>query len=77
MLVNTSFTTFNPISVMMPGFSMTSAKPYFTSSEWLILPAYGDVQSHSDRFGGENVIFLTESKRLIMSATKHELFLVT
>lgn len=48
MLVNTSFTTFNPISVMIPGFSMTSAKPYFTSSEWLILPAYGDVQSHSD-----------------------------
>lgn len=57
MLVNTSFTTFNPISVMIPGFSMTSARPYFTSSEWLILPAFGDTQSHS---GEENLVFVVK-----------------
>lgn len=45
MLVKTSFTIFNPTSVIIPGFSITSARPHFTSSEWLILPGF--TQTHN------------------------------
>lgn len=34
----TSFTAFIPISVIIPGFSTTSAKPYLTKSVLVILP---------------------------------------
>lgn len=36
----TSFTAFIPMSVIIPGFSTTSAKPYFTRSALIILPKY-------------------------------------
>lgn len=62
----TSFTAFIPISVIIPGFSTTSAKPYFTKSPFVILPMKKIVANTEENF--RNLAFIVRfSNSLLLS----------